>query len=399
MNDKVFSSTASGYLILSKLHDSSYNFTVGFPQNKWPEKNFSVSVNHKDHGFLLKNFGEDGWGLFDLQTSALQMSSVANTKKNDEVKSEKKDVSVFTDILSQAADDPSLKEKTVQVKAEEKKPDVAIQEVVKKEEPKIEIKDTSTTKPVETIEQAVVKKEESKIELKDTSTIKPVETIQQPAPKKEESKGELKEEPVIKKEEDEKNIPAESYKRSLVAKRSESSTTEGFGLVFIDAYESGINDTIRILIPNPKLVTKDIKDEPKTEMKFLDIIADTSKKEEQKNTEAKTGINELSVQKAISKNKCVDIATENDFLKLRKKMASETTDDGMLDEARKYFKIKCFNVSQVKNISTLFLNDAGKYNFFDAVYLYVTDVENFASLQSELKEDYYIKRFKAMLYN
>ncbi len=397
MNDRVLSSTASGYLILSSLHDSSYNFIVGFPQNKWPEKSFSVSVNHKDHGFLLKNFGEDGWGLFDLQTSAVQMSSVASINKNDEVKSEKKDISVFTDILSKAADDPSLKEKTVQVKVEEKKPEA--QEIVKKEEPKVEIKDTQTTRPVETIEQPVVKKEESKIELKDTSIIKPAETIEQPAVKKEESKVELKEQPVIKKEEEEKIIPAESYRRSLVTKRSESSTTEGFGLVFVDAYENGINDTIRILIPNPKLVTKEIKEEPKTEMKFLDIIPDTSKKEEQKIAEEKTGINEQSVQKAITKNKCADIATENDFLKLRKKMASETTDDGMLDEARKYFKTKCFNVSQAKNISTLFLNDAGKYNFFDAVYLYVTDVENFASLQSELKEDYYIKRFKAMLYN
>lgn len=398
MNEKVFSSTASGYLILSKLHDSSYSFSVGFPKNIWPEQSFSVSVNHKDHGFLLKSFGEDGWGLFDLQTSAVQMSSVATTKKSDEVKSERKDVSIFTDILSQAADDPSLKEKTVQPKIEEKKPEVVIQEVVKKEEPKVEIKDTSSTKPVETIVQAVVKKDESKIALKDTSTTKSIENIEQPIAKKEESKVEIKQQPVVKKEE-ENDMPVGSYKRSLVIKKSESSTTEGFGLVFIDTYEIGTSDTIRIVIPNPKTVANEIKEEPKAELKFLDIIPDTLKKAEQKIAESKTVINELSIQKAIVKNKCADIATENDFLKLRKKMASETTDDAMLDEARKYFKSKCFNVSQVKNISTLFLNDAGKYKFFDAVYLYVSDLENFESLQLELQEDYYIKRFRAMLYN
>ena len=86
-------------------------------------------------------------------------------------------------------------------------------------------------------------------------------------------------------------------------------------------------------------------------MKFLDLIPDTSKKAEEKNAEAKPGIIEQPVQKAITKNKCVDIATENDFLKLRKKMASETTDDGMVDEARNILKSNVLLSSQVKNLS------------------------------------------------
>ena len=45
----------------------------------------------------------------------------------------------------------------------------------------------------------------------------------------------------------------EDYKRSVVTKRSESSTSEGFGLVFIDTYK-GVNDTIQLIIPNPKIV-------------------------------------------------------------------------------------------------------------------------------------------------
>ena len=74
MNEKVQSSTASGYIILAKLLDSTYNFSIGFPQNKWPEQNFSVSVSKKDHGFLLKNFNEKGWGLFELQLLSVQMA-------------------------------------------------------------------------------------------------------------------------------------------------------------------------------------------------------------------------------------------------------------------------------------------------------------------------------------
>lgn len=80
-------------------------------------------------------------------------------------------------------------------------------------------------------------------------------------------------------------------------------------------------------------------------------------------------------------------------------MAASENDEDMLNEAKKYFKIKCFTTSQLKNLSTLFLNDEGKYKFFDTAYSYVTDTENFSSLQAELKEEYYINRFRAMLRN
>ena len=71
----------------------------------------------------------------------------------------------------------------------------------------------------------------------------------------------------------------------------------------------------------------------------------------------------------------------------------------MLTEAKKYFKTKCFTTGQVKNLGLLFLNDEGKYKFFDLAYAYVTDIDKFSVLQNELKEEYYINRFKAMLRN
>jgi hypothetical protein len=43
--------------------------------------------------------------------------------------------------------------------------------------------------------------------------------------------------------------------RSVVLRKSESSTTEGFGLVFIDN-QNGAIDTIRLLIPNQRRTFK-----------------------------------------------------------------------------------------------------------------------------------------------
>ena len=391
MSDKVVSSTASGYIILSKLVDSTYNFSIGFPQNKWSEQSFSVTVGRQDHGYLLKNFDDKGWGLFDLQTLGVQMALAGN---DDKPKTDNKDGSAFTDILSKAADDPSIKEKPVQPKVEEKKPVDPVPAVIKKEEPKVEAPVVS--KPPVVVDTFIVRKEEPKV-------TKPAEIIVQPEEKKEEHKAEIKEQPITKTEEL-KPVGTEQYKMSVVKKWSESSTTEGFGLVFIDDYENGVKDTVRIVIPNPKPIVNVVKEEPKEEKKFLEI-PETPKTEEKpvvmekKPEEVKPVITESPVEKTLVKNNCNEVASESDFFKLRKKMAGEGKDDDMISEAKKYFKTKCFTTGQLKNLSTLFLTDEGKYNFFDMAYKYVSDTDVFSSLQTELKEEYYKSRFIAMLRN
>jgi len=97
--------------------------------------------------------------------------------------------------------------------------------------------------------------------------------------------------------------------------------------------------------------------------------------------------------------KCAVVANNEDFLKLRRRMASRTNDEGMLEEARKYFKEKCFTTEQIKNLSSMFLSNAGKYNFFELAHNDVSDIENFPSLQSELKDEEYVNRFKNLVGN
>lgn len=430
LNEKVHSSSASGYLILSKLKDSSYTISIGFPQNKWPEQRFIIDIKTKDHGFLVKNFGDKGWGLFDMQSLAVQMSlTTVNKEINNTVK---KPVSAFTDILAKAADDSTLRERPVVAKAEEKKPEIKITEETKKE--KVEVKPvivtpgvikTEESKPVVKTEE-LAKKEEIKPVVADTvlATVKDtkVESINEPVTIKPPV---IEEKPVVKTEEpptgaikerqagaltDNPLVKEEVYKKSVVVRKGESSTTEGFGLTFIDEFANGSKDTIRILIPNPKPVAGQVKAEPKQEKKFLEITSDTpvvskeiiqSAKEEVKQEAATKQNNQAEVvaEKTPVVSACKEVAAESDFLKLRKNMASAETDDDMIDEAKKYFKSKCFATSQIKNLSTLFLNEAGKYKFFDLAYQYASDPVNFRSLESELKDEYYINRFKAMLRN
>jgi len=387
LDNKIQSSTASGYLILSKLKDSSYSFSLGFPGNKWPEQNYTVPVNKKDHGFLVKNFGDNGWGLFNLQSLTVLMPEKSVSKNEGPVRPANKEVSDFTNVLSKATDDPTLKERPVQPPKEEKKPEPAVQETSLKPEIQKEKTDSVTAKlagtaPVVTAE-TDIKEPAKDIIAAEQPTATNNEKVSSP-----DKPGQVQPQP-------ESKPVTEEFKKSLVKRKSESSTTEGFGLVFTDEYPDGLTDTIKIVIPNSAKSTEFpvVKEEPKEEKKFLNIApVDTVKKQEMKPGSVENKITTTGIQ-----NNCPAIADDNDFLKLRKKMAAETGDDNMINEAKKYFKTKCFTFRQLKNLSTLFLNDEGKYRFFDMSYSYVSDLDNFQSLQSELKEAYYINRFKAML--
>ena len=408
IDDKLYNSTSSGYLILPRLKDSTYNFKLGFP-GKNVDLDFHTSINKKDHGYLIKNFGDKGWGLFDLQTLSIQMPS-SNARsavlKNDNSNVE---VNAFTDLLSKATDDPSLKQTPVLVKEQEKKTDAV--QTIEKEEKKPEVTE------------AIVKEE------KKADILQPINQEEQKlgsvnANEKKVDSPEKK--PIVKTE--------EVYKRSQITKISGIATLEGFESVFIDEYQSGSKDTVRILIPANKetIVQEETKpDTAKENKKFLDILPDTAriinesqaeiKKEEGKKwrpfnknktetpdkPQAETKKEEGKKWWPFNKNKaeetetkkCAVMADNDDFLKLRRKMAAKTNDDGMLEEAKKYFKEKCFTTEQIKNLSTMFLSNAGKYNFFDAAHNHVSDIENFPTLQSELKDEYYINRFKETLHN
>ncbi len=381
MNDKVYSSTGSGYLILSRLKDSIHTIYLGFPGQTVNEEKFTIPITHQDRGYLLKNFGDKGWGLFDLQSLEIRMSAkdAAQAKTVPE-----ENVSPFTEILSKAADDPSLKEKAV-VPVEEKKP-VAVVPEPKKEETPVPVIQVETPAPV--IKEPVTEKI-IPVEIRQAS-----EQVQQ---KKEEEKVDTaiteRPVPVI-----DQNKPVE-YKPTQVTRLAESDSNEGHEMVFIDKAADGKSDTIRLVIPTKKPVVPPVTEEKKEEKKFLDITTDPAKEKEQAapvmKDEVKTEpANPVAV---VPKNECKNTAGEDDFLKLRRKMVAADNDDDMVIEARKYFKTTCFTVYQIRNLGNLFLSDEGKYKLFDAAYPYASDSHNFISLKLELKEGYWIRRFEAML--
>ena len=407
MGDKIYNSTTAGYLILSNLHDSIYSLNIGIQGSEVADQPYSIPVNKKDQGFLIKNFGDKGWGLFNLTSMATIMPQSKPANSAQTAKTEKREDNAFTNLLAKAADDSTIKEKPVIEKTVEKKADATA--TVSNTEKKADVKETVPSSQGEIkngvpssqgeikngiIAAPILIKEDSKI---DNPVIKEQDQESKNAAKiKEDSiaAAKVKEDELLKEEELRKQDSIEraktqsniegDYKRSVVKLKSESSTTTGIGLVFLDILSDQVTDTIRVLIqPDTKKATP--VQASQEEKKFLDIPPVDS-------------VEKVATQKAaVKSNNCKAVAVEDDFFKLRKRMAGANNDDAMITEAKKGFKTKCFSTLQVKNLSALFLTDGSKYNFFDAAYPHINDLENFSSLQSELKDEYFINRFKAMI--
>jgi hypothetical protein len=182
-------------------------------------------------------------------------------------------------------------------------------------------------------------------------------------------------------------------------------------MIYIDDYGDA-TDTIRILIPSDKALRKveGVKiTEPNVSSptiqdssKQIDLPNETSKTDSkipEKEKETPKESNKEPLLKSVMINSdCKNFSTDEDFLKLRKKMVAEKNDEGMIKVAKKNFKTKCFTTEQIKNLSVLFIRDEGKYMFFDTAYPFVSDSDLYPALEKQLSDIYYITRFRAMIH-
>ncbi len=101
LDGKVYSSSDYGYVIVPKLTDGDYNFTVSFPMNKYPDQSFKCVINKKDVGYKLENTADKGWALENMQT---QKVLAANNTATD---------NAFTSMLSDVVSDSNLANKNL----------------------------------------------------------------------------------------------------------------------------------------------------------------------------------------------------------------------------------------------------------------------------------------------
>lgn len=441
LDRKVLSSSNNGYLIIPKLPAGPVQLSIGFPKSAEPDLRFTCIIDKQDAGFLLRSFGEKGYGLFNLQTLDVVMqlredpAAVAVNTKDP-----------FAEKLANVVGDPSIAQ-------------------------------TKTTTPAQSIpvEPASVDTTTStQVVSTRLDTIQSVAGSNTPAPD------------VVLIDSTIAQIstpPTDStWKREThIGMLSSGVGDAGLQLVYVDTGSARI-DTIQVLIPvdhvKPPVVTSSPADTlrslaVKSGSPVLDVVLEDPKPVEpiaarstdtlsQKgflpmelpsphqpanqadsvrqpvavldSVQAPTLISDsvrnvslvpssvleprpidtaavvipplespvLSPSTITSglpafNSDCKAVATEDDFLKLRKKMAAGSDDDDMISIARKAMKAKCYSTFQIRNLSVLFLNDGGRYGFLDMAYAFASDTGNYPQLVDLLKDLYYINRFKAMI--
>lgn len=399
IDKELYSSSTSGYAIIPKLHKGTYLLNIGFPKKEWPEQKISVNVTD-DAGYSLKNFNDKGWGLFNLQSLAVSMAN--NDQATETTITEAND---FAGTLANVVNTPSLNEKKVPIK---KVPEV---EVVK-EEPKVVVQEAAAVpeKNTEVLVTEEVEKTESSSPDKNIKRISKASDAQGIAMVYVDKNGLVKDTiqifiediaperkteivnsstEIITEQKEEKKIAKEGKevkKQQPVATTKENEDKRFLNMELPNPNASEVATGNPESNENEMVAVKEVKKEKIKEAKV-------PKKEKEVATEVSSETN----TKLTFNSDCKAIASDDDFLKTRKKMASETSAEAMISAAKKRFKSACYSTEQIRNLSVLFLKDETRYNFFDAAYPFVHDTQNFANLVSALSDEYYISRFKAML--
>jgi hypothetical protein len=407
----LLSSSATGFIILPKLQSGTHQFTVGFPKNQWPEYEFLIEVKSADRGFTLKNFGDKGWGLFDLQTLDIIYGKKIDPPKVEVAPETPKSDDPFAVILASAVGDPGIREtalvamkfdkpapvvskvtpaappvtkndpapvKTSQVPAREGSkpvivaaPPAATGETVKTNPPPPPVtgETAKTSAPPITVPVDAGNKTDEKM-------VETPAVIKADQPKKENGKAApaFESEPVLP------SIPVQAKVDSAnavqkniypplrqVRKISEIRSWKTTELIFIDTYGS-ISDTITVIIEN------ELVEEPKKELAAVTAPAPLP--------------NRLD---------CKDMASEKDMLNLRKKVLRLKTEEEMLELTLKDIRSKCYSVDMLQNTSYVFVSDRMRYSLFESALPYIFDPANYSKLERLLTSEEYINRFRELI--
>jgi len=395
LDNKIFSSSSSGYLILPKLKDGDYAIKFGSTKNEWPEQTINYKLN-KDAGFIFKNFGEKGWGLFNLQSLDIIMAGNNNAAASSTPPQEVKDDD-FSKMLANVVNDSTIKQKDIVIKEEVKEapkemPKQAVAVPVDTVIPQAGPAETLAPILNSVITRNLKVKNKDGMELVYTDEYnnkKDIIRIFIPAEKINEKDGIKPAKPTVQEENKTDSNKVNSQQDSIKTTTSESVQLQAAPDTLSATDQK--KDTTESIVKN--IFEPNLKDTSGS------IVKDTSQAIAKENPTLKEDkIEFLPATSGKINPDCKGYATEEDFFKLRKKMVAENNEENMIKVAKKVFKAKCFTTAYIRNLSTLFLNDEGKYNFFDAAYPYVSDTGVFSTLENQLTDAYYAKRFKAMIH-
>lgn len=347
MGDKIYNSSPIGHLTVSNLKDSTYIITIGFPNNHFPESQFSVRVIRKDQGFHLRQSEDKGPELYNWQTreTILRIPSLANARTRNLTKGIRMDDD-FSRLMAAVVNDTLVMYNTYI-------PDRAVDSLKSISEAKVQ-----APKKLETVGDSTKKQVAANI---------PVPAGDKPVKKK----------------------PGKLTKMLPVIMIGQQTLADAYQVTYVSYTKKGRADTVRIEIP---FETTEISG--RAEPNAMPDKAVANNQEFMKDSGVIVPAVPETKKKATNSN-CKKTATDHEIDALRVKMMNEDKEDHRVDVAKKFFTTKCVSVNQVKALSELFSGDKSRYQFYEAAYPFVSDPENFGELSASLLDKSYKDQFNA----
>jgi len=408
VNGIAFNSTKTGAVRISNLAGGSYNLLIN-PGKKTAPQAFTVAIDKSDASYLLKSDVKQGWLLKNTKSTEVIASSTPQTPagqavaKNNEQPAPK--ASPFATMLSEVIGDPDLLKTTPWVLTN-KAGDAAGNAVANVPEEE-QVVDTVAYVPetkgvIKAVEQTV--KEGTELVFVDF-TATGGDTIHIVIPStgdgdSDSSTSTLAQHPA----DNNKLVQADtSTAQKVVTPPAEKDNTVI------------VKDTAMVMGGQHDSVVTPAKEEP--------VAFDTSSNKQmsnpffnkdgiaKKNTD-NNAVNNGNVEKPLPaenkeevkpatkplnavKQDCKKMLSDNDADKLKHKIYLEMDDSKVLALTEKALNGKCVSTAQVKEMASLFLSDAARYNFFRTVYPYVYDYGNFGTLENFMID----RKYKGMFHD
>ncbi|HTI94659.1 MAG TPA: DUF4476 domain-containing protein [Puia sp.] len=412
LGNQVYSSSPGGHLILSQLKDSTYGLTIGLPGQSIPEQRYTLNIHRKDQEFGLKDQGEKGVSLYDVQTGEARAPELP-MGGGEEVRSAgiKKD-DAFSRLMAGVVHDTSVLYNTY-----------AMEQVLRDSVVAVSSPEGDSAARV-----SGASVPDSLTRPGDSSAVNPAGVLVSNPPVTAVPSAINPDTAVIANSAEGVAAHPKSDTQALVkplyrprvVKLSERKLARSVRLAYADHSAGKKADTIIIFIPVDTLAVTKGGQKPSraadtTRMAFPrghgpnpdspivgpgqnipsrpGIPANETLRPRPADTPRKSSVSRPSLP--FVNSDCHNYATDYDVDKLRVKLLEGTKDEDRVLAARKVFKTRCFSTSQIRALSEVFTTDAAKFRFFEVAYPFCSD-DRFRELSSLLADPVYSSKFRVM---
>lgn len=461
-NGKVLSSTDRGYIIIPRLETGTAPITVGFPNKESKEAQFNLRITKTDQGFLLKQSGEAGYSLYNLQTfrelksdageTALAAAPPAPDSVVPELDTAKKEMmsNLQKDLETTFADKAIVTgpAKTAPAKSGNSFASALDKVVVggddrDEPEPLPEVKkEVAPAEAAPVAAEGEVKKPRKKRNRREREPLTEEEQAILSGVLAEENKtaaSEAAAEEATKAAAGTEEEPVKKKSKKRKAKEGDPDFIEfqdgGAPAPVAAATEAAAAPTV-VEVPVTTEEEAPVRNKKKRKKVFDDtehpanVITDSSgygiaiteeepvrsKKKKKRGDEemmnadaagAPVGAEVTTEAAPVARKKadtrlinsdCSNVMDDDTFRKVLRKFVAARTDNSMIEVFKKQTRNYCLQTAQVKTLVQLLTADDTRYSLLDAAYPKTLDTEKYGSLETLLIDDYYRGRFKAMLH-